>query len=70
MNSKSQNKFYKILDPRLCSSPLGPVVLAPDVEHKHAGDEEEGHDQNWDWANLKIKKVFDLLQVKSEGQTM
>ena len=52
MNSKSQNKFYKILDPRLCSSPLGPVVLAPDVEHEDTGDEQEGHHQDRHWPNL------------------
>jgi len=41
---------------------LGPVVLAPDVEHEHAGDEEEGHDQNWDWANLNSGGI---ISVKS-----
>ena len=32
---------------------LGPVVLAPDVEHEDASDEEEGHDQDGDWSNLE-----------------
>jgi hypothetical protein len=31
---------------------LGPVVLAPDVEHEHAGNEEQGHHQNWHWPHL------------------
>ena len=52
MNSKSQNQSYKILDQRLYSSPLGPVVLAPDVEHEDTGDEQEGHHQDRHWTNL------------------
>jgi hypothetical protein len=31
---------------------LGPVVLAPDVQHENAGNEEEGHHQDGDRANL------------------
>ena len=31
---------------------LGPVVLAPDVEHEDAGDEEERHDEDWDRSHL------------------
>ena len=31
---------------------LGPVVLAPDVEHEHAGDEEERHHQHRHRAHL------------------
>jgi hypothetical protein len=31
---------------------LGPVVLAPDVEHEHAGNEEQGHHQHWHWPHL------------------
>jgi hypothetical protein len=31
---------------------LGPVVLAPDVKHENAGDEEEGHHQDGHRANL------------------
>ena len=32
-----------------------PVVLAPDVEHEDTCNEEKGHYQNWNWANLQIK---------------
>ena len=32
-----------------------PVVLAPDVEHEDAGNEEKRHYQNRNWANLKLK---------------
>ena len=34
---------------------LCPVVLAPDVEHEDTGNEEKGHNQNWNWANLPIR---------------
>jgi hypothetical protein len=36
---------------RLCVW-LGPVVLAPDVKHENTGNEEEGHHQDGDRANL------------------
>ena len=37
----------------VCHSGLGSVVLSPDVEHEHAGDEEQRHHQDRDGANLK-----------------
>ena len=32
---------------------LRPVVLSPDVKHEDTGDEEEGHDQDWDGTTAK-----------------
>ena len=37
-----------------------PVVLAPDVEHEDTGNEEKGHYQNWNWANLTIIRLKSL----------
>ena len=34
---------------------LGPVVLAPDVQHEHAGDEEERHHQDGHRAAARVK---------------
>ena len=31
---------------------LGPVVFAPDVEHEHAGNKQQGHHQNGHRTNL------------------
>ena len=42
-------------------SATAPVVLAPNVEHEDAGDEEQGHDQNWHRANLgMIHMLFSI----------
>jgi hypothetical protein len=41
---------------RLCAW-LGPVVLAPDVKHENRGDEEEGHHQDGDRANLDSRRI-------------
>ena len=32
------------------SRDLAALVLAPDVQHKHGGDEDEAHDEDGDWA--------------------
>merc|ERR1719430_3009059 len=42
------------------SSNLSPVVLAPDVEHEDTGNEEKGHYQNWNWANLNARTVISV----------
>merc|ERR550539_1656028 len=42
------------------SNNLSPVVLAPDVEHEDACNEEKGHDQNWNWANLNARTVISV----------
>ena len=41
-----------------------PVVLAPDVEHEDTGNEEKGHYQNWNWANLPIRiRILTWLNI-------
>merc|ERR1719397_2471612 len=42
------------------SSNLSPVVLAPDVEHEDTCNEEKGHYQNWNWANLDARTVISV----------
>merc|ERR1719209_2565910 len=42
------------------TSNLGPVVLAPNVEHEDTGNEEKGHDQNWNWASLNARTVISV----------
>merc|ERR550519_2229016 len=42
------------------SNNLSPVVLAPDVEHEDACNEEKGHHQNWNWANLNSRTVISV----------
>merc|ERR1719397_3292 len=42
------------------SSILSPVVLAPDVEHEDTCNEEKGHYQNWNWANLNAWTVISV----------
>ena len=32
---------------------LGPVVLAPDMEHEYTGNEQQGHHKHWNWTNLE-----------------
>jgi hypothetical protein len=39
---------------------LGPVVLAPDVKHENTGDEEEGHHQDRDRANLDSRRIVSV----------
>ena len=36
---------------------LGSVVLAPDVQHEHAGNEEEGHHQHRHRPHLDSRRV-------------
>merc|ERR1711990_1176886 len=42
------------------NSNLGPVVLAPDVEHEDAGNKKKGHNQNWNWTNLDARTVISV----------
>merc|ERR1719234_2113586 len=42
------------------TSNLSPVVLAPDVKHEDTGNEEKGHDQDWNWANLDARTVISV----------
>jgi len=40
------------------SRDLAALVLAPDVQHKHGGDEDEAHDEDGDWANFDSRRVL------------
>lgn len=35
---------------------LRPVVLSPDVQHEHRSDEEQRHDEDWNWTPAKGQK--------------
>merc|ERR1719427_672599 len=39
---------------------LGSVVFAPDEEHQHAGDEQEGHHQHRYWPNPDARGVISV----------
>ena len=45
--------LLKMLASSRVSGDLGPVVLAPNVQHEDAGDEEKGHHQDGHWATEK-----------------
>ena len=45
---------------------LGPVVLAPDVQHEHAGNEEEGHHQHRHRPHLEHNNGFYDAKLDSE----
>ena len=42
---------------------LRPVVLAPDVQHENARDEQEGHHEDGNGADLKEEKFQGLVQI-------
>ena len=45
---------------------LGSVVLAPDVQHEHAGNEEEGHHQHRHRPHLEHNNGFYDAKLDSE----
>ena len=64
-----ESKLTQILEIALCGPDLLfihaiPVVFAPDVEHEDTGNEEKGHYQNWNWANLPIRiRILTWLNI-------
>merc|ERR1719187_483566 len=46
---------------------LRPIVFSPDVKHENAGDEKEGHDQDWDGSNFDSGKVVRVEPPHSTG---
>ena len=49
---------------------LGPVVLAPDVQHEDAGDEEERHHQDGHGAAARIHRVEKLMFSHQVGHVL
>lgn len=43
-------------------------VFAPDVQHEDGRDEQQRHDQNWDWATEKEKISINFFQKQSKPQ--
>ena len=51
-SSKHVDRIHIKHDPQICLAGLGSVVFSPNVEHKDAGDEQEGHHQHGNGSNL------------------